>query len=348
MKKIKTYYLFALTVMLSFTCFAQEPAITTLIKNINEDAKGLEQYLNATLDTLILKSDKEISGVTIISHKEKDSEIIGVGNFEVKIPLYHLQKGRYTIAVYGGGKIIPLSVNRVDPIPVPQNAIADLEESILRSSLSQEEQLNRNMQPLNKKSNISKGNDKNTHLAAAKPKRETNNAVASVNTKSHAHTNRNTRYSRYKTNNKKSTQNGIAKSKSKADDKKNTAVAYNNSVTKKEDNKIASAKPKKEVKPNRRVKKRPNAGKKSGFALALDRKEKATKEALVNLEKEEAFKDVVANKEKEQTQKTKGTLVTVTKVSYNLTDKNDGALEKQTRAEYRANNLRPNGTPYEN
>lgn len=398
MRKIKTYYLFALTFMLSFTCFGQDLAVTNIKKNINDEAKGLEQRLNATLDTLILKSDKEILRVTFLSHEEKDSEIIDVGSHEVKIPLYHLKQGRYTIAVYREDKIIALGVKRVDPIPVPDNAIADLEESILRSSLTEEQQLDRNIKPLKKKINISSDNNKNTRLASAKPKQKVNNRtssnrankdrtsrasqsqstkqntkskdirVASANSKSHNHSNVNSRYSRYNTKNKQNTRIASAKSKS-TDDNKNTSIASANSKIKEtsrdkqeksiktnsktstknnKDVRVASANSEKETKPKRKVKKRPNAGKKSGFALALERKEKAAKESLASLEKEIDLKETVANKPASKDKKSQGTLITVTKVTYNLTDKNSETLKKQTRADYRANNLRPNGKPYEN
>lgn len=156
MKNIKSicFILFALTI--SLTGNSQQHPITIIEKNFNEEAISLEQTLNATLDTLFLKSETDISRVTFLNHDEDGSEIIEIGSREVKIPLYHFKTGRYTIAVYTGDKIIAIGANRLSDIPLPEAGITDLEESILRSSLSKNEQLARNIKPLEKKKQLAK------------------------------------------------------------------------------------------------------------------------------------------------------------------------------------------------
>ncbi|WAC03335.1 hypothetical protein N7U66_07280 [Lacinutrix neustonica] len=157
MKNIKSmcFILFALTI--SLTGNGQQDSITTIEKNVNDEALSLEQTLNATLDTLFLKSETDIYRVTFLNHDEDGSETIEIGSQEVKIPLYHFKTGRYTIAVYTDDKIIAIGANRLGDIPLPEAGITDLEESILRSSLSEKEQLARNIRPLEKKKPIATG-----------------------------------------------------------------------------------------------------------------------------------------------------------------------------------------------
>ncbi|WP_197077364.1 hypothetical protein [Lacinutrix sp. Hel_I_90] len=136
---------------------SQQTPITIIEKNVHDDAIGLEQYLNPTSDTLFLKSETDILKVTFLNHNEKGSKIIEIGSREVKIPLYHFKTGRYTIAVYTDDKIIAIGANRLSDISLPEADIADLEESILRSSLSEQEQLARNIKPIEKKKQTTQG-----------------------------------------------------------------------------------------------------------------------------------------------------------------------------------------------
>jgi len=178
MKILKIKYLFLFALFLSLTSYGQQRALTSIKKNINVRAAELEQNLNFTLDTLTLRHPDNIYRVTILSHDEKDSIIIDVDNIEVRIPLYHLKKGLYTITVQTPTQMILLNANRLSNIPVPKDAVTDLEESILRSSLSDEEQLNRNIKPLKKRIHLSSDDD--TRLAEAKPRAETMNKINKV------------------------------------------------------------------------------------------------------------------------------------------------------------------------
>ncbi|WP_452223760.1 hypothetical protein [Lacinutrix chionoecetis] len=279
MKRLKILCLLSLAFTLSWSSYSQQQALTNIQKNINEQAAGLEQLLNFTLDTLTLRSDKNILRVTFLSHDEKDSVIIDVDAPEIKIPLYHFKKGRYTIAVYREDKIIALGVKRVEDIPRPEDAIADLEESILRSSLSDKELLNRNIKPLKKTPRVD-----DTRLAEAKPK---------------------------------------------VDRTKNTRTAPE--------------------RPSRERNKREvtNVNKKSAFELAAEREAAQKAARQLRQEKENDVASVKPEKPKRPEKPT--TLIEVKKVTYNLSIiNNDESIEKQSREDYRANNLRPNGTPYQN
>lgn len=288
MKNLKITSLLALALFLSLFTHGQERALSNIERNIHKDAAGLEQSLNFTLDTLTLKSDKNILRVTFLSHDEKDSVIIDVDAPVIKIPLYHFKKGRYTIAVYREDKIIALGVKRVEDIARPENAIADLEESILRSSLSKKEQINRNIKPLKTKDD--------TRVAAVKSKPKRDTRVAAV----------------------------------KPQPEKNKAKNI--------------ATPKKPFRVSKQRKSRvvSNTNKKSAFEIAAEREE-AERVASINAQKDKAA--VVFTKRKPE--KTT-TLIAVTKVAYNISVVNDKSVEKQSRADYRENNLRPNGTRYNN
>ncbi|AUC80808.1 hypothetical protein [Lacinutrix sp. Bg11-31] len=334
MKNLKVLTLLSFALLSSLFTYGQQQALTNIQKNINKDAAGLEQLLNFTLDTLTLKSDKNILRVTFLSHDEKDSIIIDVDAPEIKIPLYHLKKGRYTIAVYREDKIIALGVKRVEDIPRPKNAIDDLEESILRSSLSEEEQIARNIKPLKKKPQVTKEED--TRVAVVKSREK-----------------------------KADTRVEVVKSRKK---KKDTRVAVVEPSEKKEDARDVKSREKKEVDtavavakprvakeeiiakiPARTRKEKEtrvvsNVNKKNVFEIAAEREE-AKRIARLKNEKDNPVAEVVQKSPEKQPT----TLIEVKKVTYNLSQPdNDKTIEKQTREDYRANNLRPNGTRYEN
>jgi len=293
MKNLKVTYLLTLALFISAIGYAQQQAVTNIQRNINRQAAGLEQSLNFTLDTLTLRSNKNILRVTFLSHDEKDSTIIDVDAPEIKIPLYHFKKGRYTIAVYREDKIIALGVKRVEDISIPKDAIADLEESILRSSLSDKELLNRNIKPLKK----TRTRENDTRLAVVKPKRN------SVKT---------TRKSPIRKTRASKTDKRVAVATPKTNRSKNSSSA----VYVKRNSRAASS-----------------SNKKSGFELAAER---------------EAARSIAAARAKKQRPEKQTTIIEVKKVTYNLTTIRDKSIESQSREDYRANNLRPNGTRYQN
>ena len=333
MKNLKTLILLVCALFLSWSTYGQQQALTNIQKNINKEAAGLEQSLNFTLDTLTLKSDKNILRVTFLSHDEKDSVIIDVDAPEIRIPLYHFKQGRYTIAVYREDKIIALGVKRVEDIPRPVNAIVDLEESILRSSLSEEEQIARNIKPLKQKPKVTK--DEDTRVAQTKPRVTREKTTTKSNSK---------------VSTKEDTRVAVAKpsvTKEKKSPKKKTKVI------KEEDTRIAVAKPRvtlekaKPKKPlNTRKQREPkvmsNVNKKNVFEIAAEREEAKIAAQL----KKDNDQPVVVVTKKKPIRPT--TIIEVKKVTYNLSVIDNENVEKQTREDYRANNLRPNGTKYEN
>ena len=317
MKRLKIVYLFIFALFLSLSAYSQQRALTSIDKNVNDRAADLEQKLNFTLDTLTLRHPDNIYRVTILSHDEKDSIIIDVDNEEVRIPLYHLKKGRYTISIQTPTQMLIVGATRLSNIPVPKGAIADLEESILRSSLSEEEQLNRNIKPLRKKILIS--NDDDTRLAEAKPKAETMNKINKVDrTKS--------------------------KKKAVVTKPKRVTKTKNEKAVKAKTDRVAAVKPKKtKTKSKRKTKKRPHLNQKSAFAIAVERKEAEKKKEFTAVKRADKGEDIVVTKAEES----QGTLLVVKKVTYNLSKMdNDKTVKRQSREEYRANNLRPNGKRY--
>ena len=98
MKKHLLYLSIALLGFSIPSTSAQVP-FATLKKNINVQAKGLLHELNASKDTLLLKSDKKINYVYSINHRVKRelSFTVNANNFEV--PLNHLTRGRHVFVV---------------------------------------------------------------------------------------------------------------------------------------------------------------------------------------------------------------------------------------------------------
>ncbi len=113
--------------------------------------------------------------------------------------------------------------------------------------------------------------------------------------------------------------------------KRSTKVITNPSRKKKV---VASAKPKKKVPPTPK-----------GPTLADKLRAKAKRNALAAVEakKEEIRQRQFDKKIRDDAPKD----LNVTKVSYNLSKADSETMVKQSRAEYRKNNLRPNGKPYD-
>lgn len=338
MKYLQKTLLFAALFVLTFSVTAQEK-FTLIHKNKNSSALGLKHDLNKVGDTILMTSDKSILRVSFLSHAQKETVMVDLDNKSAKIPLHHLAKGRYTIAVYREDMIIAFDIVRQKEILAVDNSVTDLEESILRSSLSQEEQEKRFIKPLSKSTN------KDTRLAS-------NN----INTKNQL-------------SDKEISERDRIKKEREALLKKERAIAKANLIKlqeeraakqKKEEVAIAEAKKEEELakqialkhqeelklaEENR--KKLKEEAEKKRIAEARQKEEEAKRieiEAskrvmLAQLEKNKKDK---ANSEKELASNT----VKPKKVKYNLTLVNDESVDVQTREEYRRENLRPNGKPY--
>ncbi|MBB3124997.1 hypothetical protein FHS04_002529 [Mesoflavibacter sabulilitoris] len=339
MKYLQKTLLFAALFVLTFSVTAQEK-FTLIHKNKNSSALGLKHDLNKVGDTILMTSDKSILRVSFLSHAQKETVMVDLDNKSAKIPLHHLAKGRYTIAVYREDMIIAFDIVRQKEILAVDNSVTDLEESILRSSLSQEEQEKRFIKPLSKSTN------KDTRLASS------NN----INTKNQL-------------SDKEISERDRIKKEREALLKKERAIAKANLIKlqeeraakqKKEEVAIAEAKKEEELakqislkhqeelklaEENR--KKLKEEAEKKRIAEARQKEEEAKRTEIeaskrVMLAQLEKNKKDKANSEKELASNT----VKSKKVKYNLTLVNDKSVDVQTREEYRRENLRPNGKPY--
>lgn len=103
--------------------------IVTLEKNLNFRASGLIEELNATKDTLILKSEKTMGYVYSINEEYKREIDTYAGTNLYKVPLTNLSKGKHVFVV----SISPLKIVFVvrilkDPsaLPVESDALTAL------------------------------------------------------------------------------------------------------------------------------------------------------------------------------------------------------------------------------
>jgi hypothetical protein len=108
---------------------AQE-AFASLEKNYNVTASGLIQELNATKDTLILKSVKNMSYVYTINRDYKREIDTYVGGTFYKVPLTNLSKGKHLFVV----SISPLKIVFVVRILKDQLDILSIESEVLTAS----------------------------------------------------------------------------------------------------------------------------------------------------------------------------------------------------------------------
>lgn len=82
-----------------FVSLAQSNIYSTIAKNINTKASSLEHNLNASGDTLLLKSDYPLSKIEIISDSGFQEMPLGGDKKQVKVPLSFLDVGNYTLSV---------------------------------------------------------------------------------------------------------------------------------------------------------------------------------------------------------------------------------------------------------
>lgn len=109
-----------------------QDAFASLEKNVNFRASGLVQELNATKDTLILKSDKTMGYVYAINQEYQREVDAYAGTNEYKVPLTNLSKGKHVFVV----SISPLKI--VFVVRVLKDHILPLEAQSL-TVLKQEE-----------------------------------------------------------------------------------------------------------------------------------------------------------------------------------------------------------------
>lgn len=326
-----------------FNSLQAQDQYTIIHKNLNSTASGLHHNLNKSGDTIVMTSDKSILRVSFLSHEQKETVMIDLDNKVAKIPLYHLPIGRYTIAVYREDMIIAYDIVRKLPIQTVANATTDLEESIWDSSLDDTEKVKRNFKPKHKKNN--------SRLANTSTDKEANKSISEKNNlleKERALAKANWEKAREEEEaNKKASRIALAKQKEEARQKalkeveaQRLAEAQKNALKKEEERKIAEAK-----------RKAIEAAKKRILADIAEKKELEKQKFVLENSKKEQSKNTRDDKAVAQVDRSKAVSVTpevkAKEVKYNLSVINDDSVNRQSREDYRKQNLRPNGKPYE-
>ena len=109
-----------------------QDAFASLEKNVNFRASGLIEELNATKDTLILKSDKKMSYVYSINKEYRREVDTYAGDTYFKVPLTNLSKGKHVFVV----SVSPLKIvfvvhilkDPIDTLPVEANALTAVKD----------------------------------------------------------------------------------------------------------------------------------------------------------------------------------------------------------------------------
>lgn len=106
-----------------------QDAFATLEKNVNFRANGLIEELNATKDTLILRSDKRMTYVYSINKEYKREIDTYAGTEYFEVPLTHLSKGKHVFVV----SVSPLKIVFVvrilkdhDELPINSEVVSAL------------------------------------------------------------------------------------------------------------------------------------------------------------------------------------------------------------------------------
>ena len=321
----KITFLLFLMLMLSTSVFSQVK--TTIVENVEATKAGLVHVLNRTGDTIMLKSSLEIYRFSFLYHSQKESVIMDIGTKEAKIPLHHFEEGRYTVVAYREDNLYVITLNRIGAISKPIDAIADLEEDVLRSSLSIEEQRKRNIKPRhNASSDTRLASVANKSKEAAEAKEREQRALIKRAAEDTARKNQ----ALAEAKQKEQEQRELIKKEAEARSKQEHALAEANRAKaerEKADRQLAQIEANKQA-----IKER---------ALAEKRREELR--AIAEAERKEADARI-ANV---QTVTTEDNKLEKKEVKYNISVIQDGSVEKQTREEYRKENLRPNGLPYE-
>lgn len=321
----KITFLLVFTLMLSTTVFSQSR--TTIVENVNATKAGLVHVLNKTGDTIILKSSTPIYRFSFLFHTQKESVLMDLDSKEAKIPLHHFEVGRYTVVAYREDAVYPISLNRIESIIKPKDAIADLEEDVLRASLSDDEQRKRNIKPRhNASSDTRLASAANKSNEAAEAKEREQKALIKKAAEDAARKNQ----ALAEAKQKEQEQRELIKKEAEAKSKQEHALAEANRA------KAERAKAERQLA-------QIEANKQAIKERALAEKRREELRTIAEAERKEA-EARLADVKSVTTENTKHEKK---EVKYNISVIQDGSVEKQTREEYRKENLRPNGLPYE-
>ena len=321
----KITFLLVFTLMLSTTVFSQSR--TTIVENVNATKAGLVHVLNKTGDTIILKSSTPIYRFSFLFHTQKESVLMDLDSKEAKIPLHHFEVGRYTVVAYREDAVYPISLNRIESIIKPKDAIADLEEDVLRASLSDDEQRKRNIKPRhNASSDTRLASAANKSKEAAEAKEREQKALIKKAAEDAARKNQ----ALAEAKQKEQEQRELIKKEAEAKSKQEHALAEANRAKAEREK---AERQLEQIEANKQaIKERALAEKRREELRAIAEAERKEAEARIADVKTVATEDIKHEKKE---------------VKYNISVIQDGSVAKQTREEYRKENLSPNGLPYE-
>ncbi|MBO6606159.1 hypothetical protein [Psychroserpens sp.] len=95
--RIVRFIIFFYALTLGSSVLHAQNDFAKLERNVNVRAQGLNHYLNASKDTLILKSDAIINKLYTINMRYQRELDMAVNQNTIKVPLNKLSKGRHVV-----------------------------------------------------------------------------------------------------------------------------------------------------------------------------------------------------------------------------------------------------------
>lgn len=361
LRKIKLSHLFLILLLSTFS-FSQNENTSILIENVNATKAGLIHHLNRTGDTIVLTSNKTIYRFTFLFHSEKESVLMDLGAKEAKIPLNLFDVGHYTVVAYREDAVYPIALNRVSYLAIAESEIEvfdKIEEEVLRASLTDAELLKRNIKPkaIDRSAIVSAREDAKRKARREKESRSRNDEDEALRQKKRIKREAEERALRERVLAKLEKER-IAKVRKERARKEKEEKEHRD----KKDRELAQIeKNRKDYKARDKAKaKREKAAR--DLALMNKRRDKSGKDSERNSRdllggqdsdgknsRDVAARGSGSNRATRKERKAadrKREYSDVVK-QYNLSEINNGYDETQSREEYRKNNLRPNGLPYE-
>lgn len=117
--KIFPRFSIAILLLMFFNFSFSQKGRAAIFKNYNVQAEGLSHKLNATKDTLILKSDKIINYLYTANRKDEGRVKVRVDDNAYKLPLNRLKKGRNVMVAIQSPLKIVFVVNILKEFPKP-------------------------------------------------------------------------------------------------------------------------------------------------------------------------------------------------------------------------------------
>ena len=297
--------------MITSLSFGQNTVYSTIAKNINSEANSLQHNLNKAGDTLHLSSDYNLYKVEFIGNYESKVFEVERGKKKASIPLASVPVGEYTIAAF--------QIERSDAIYQYQKTIVfrisrllPIETPLLEEELIAEVVPDSEPEDLQEKETLKPTIKKEEPIV-----KKEEALVAEVTEQT--------------------------KKEPLVKEKKEAPITPKKETVKKE--RIKKHKAKKETVKKEKVKKEVTAKKKTRVATSTPKPVKKQIKPVKKVQEKSVVKTKPA-KDTRVTETKKPSLDSTVYKSYNLTNARGGRYVVQSRAEYRAQNLRPNGEPY--